>query len=214
MPTTFLFFQPGGNPFPSTPAIGGATMAPMPTLIRLPAVETTALILREVEARDVRGFARYMMRPDYQLFIATRLASEAEIRGFVSRCLMQQRSLSRKLFHVAAESKRSGVVVGDGFVHLGAARQAEIGWGIAPQRWGQGLGTEVATALAALAIERLSVERVWCKVMAPNRASLRVAEKAGFSHHRTIAAYETGRGQQVDVEVFELTRAAYFEAPY
>jgi ribosomal-protein-alanine N-acetyltransferase len=85
---------------------------------------------------------------------------------------------------------------------------------VAPQYWRQGLGTEIARAIVALAIERLGAEQVWCKVMTPNRASLRVAEKAGFTYSRTVAAYETGRGQHTDVKVFELTRPAYFEAPY
>jgi [ribosomal protein S5]-alanine N-acetyltransferase len=189
-------------------------MPAMPTLIRLPAVDTRALILREVEHRDVRGFARYMIRPDYQLFIASRQRSEAEVRAFVSRCLIEQRSLSRKVFHVAAESKRSGATIGDGFLIMRAGQQAEIGWGVAPQYWRQGLGTEIARALAALAVERLGAEQVWCKVMTPNRASLRVAEKSGFTYSRTVAAYETGRGQHTDVKVFEMTRPAYFEAPY
>ncbi len=69
-------------------------------------------------------------------------------------------------------------------------------------------------ALAALAVERLGAEKTWCKVMTPNRASLRVAEKAGFTYSRTVAAFETGRGQHTDVKVFEMTRADYFEAPY
>jgi ribosomal-protein-alanine N-acetyltransferase len=189
-------------------------MPAMPTLIRLPAVDTRALILREVEHRDVRGFARYMIRPDYQLFIASRQRSEAEVRAFVSRCLIEQRSLTRKVFHVAAESKRSGATIGDGFLIMRAGQQAEIGWGVAPQHWRQGLGTEIARALAALAVERLGAEQVWCKVMTPNRASLRVAEKSGFTYSRTVAAYETGRGQHTDVKVFEMTRPAYFEAPY
>lgn len=189
-------------------------MTPMPTLIRLPAVETPTLILREIESRDLRGFARYMTRGDYQRYIASRLRNEAEVRGFVSRCILQQRSFSRKVFHVAAESKRTAIAIGDGFVIMSAGRQAELGWGVAPQRWGKGLGTEIARALVALSIERLGAERVWCKVMAPNRSSLRVAEKAGFSRSRTVAAYETGQGQQVDVHVFELTRAGYFESPY
>lgn len=189
-------------------------MIPMPTLIRLPAVETRTLILREVEARDARGFARYMMRSDYQLFINHRLRSDGEVRAFVSRCLLEQRSQTRKVFHIAADTKTSGATVGDGFLILSAGQQAEIGWGVAPQHWRKGLGTEIAQALVALAIERLGAEQVWCKVMTPNRASLRVAEKAGLSCSRTIAAYETGRGQHVDVKVYEIARPAYFEAPY
>ena len=189
-------------------------MLAMPTLIRLPAVDTRALVLREVEPRDVRGFTRYMIRPDYQLFITSRLRSEGEVRAFVSRCLIEQRSLSRKVFHVAAESKRTGATVGDGFLIMRAGQQAELGWGVAPQYWRQGLGTEIARALAALAVERLGADQAWCKVMTPNRASLRVAEKAGFTYSRTVAAYETGRGQHTDVKIFEMTRPDYFEAPY
>jgi hypothetical protein len=41
----------------------------MPT-IRLPAVDTRPR--PALESRDVRGFTRYMIRPDYQLFITSR----------------------------------------------------------------------------------------------------------------------------------------------
>jgi RimJ/RimL family protein N-acetyltransferase len=68
--------------------------------------------------------------------------------------------------------------------------------------------------LTALAVERLAGKEVWCKVMAPNRASLRVAEKAGLKLQRTVAAYEAGLRQSVDVHIFSLDRKDYYEAPY
>jgi len=50
--------------------------------------------------------------------------------------------------------------------------------------------------------------------MAPNLASRRVAEKAGFTAEGTNTAFTTNDGKQVAVHLFKLTRGSYFEAPY
>jgi RimJ/RimL family protein N-acetyltransferase len=93
-------------------------------------------------------------------------------------------------------------------------RVAEVGWGVAPSMWGKGYGTELARLLVGVAVERLGAKSVTCKVMAPNLASRRVAEKAGFTADGALAAFTTSDGRQVGVHLFKMTRGAYFEAPY
>jgi ribosomal-protein-alanine N-acetyltransferase len=185
----------------------------MTTLLRMPIVESPHLFLREVIQRDSDAFA-YMARPDYQRWIAARLSDAREIRAFVRGAMLRQNSPQRRSFHLAAVGKHDGRVIGDGFILLARDGSAEVGWGVAPERWGRGLGGEIARVLVALAIERLGAKSAWCKVMAPNRASLRVAAKAGLLAQRTITAYEAGRGQAVDVHILALDRDAYYEASY
>jgi ribosomal-protein-alanine N-acetyltransferase len=182
--------------------------------MRLPPVETPHLILREIALKDARDFARYMTRPDYQRHIAARLSDRRAVESFVMRAVAHQRDRVRRAWFLAAELKRTGMVVGDGFILRHRSGLHEVGWGIDPRHWGRGLASQMAGALAAIAIERLGAEEAGCKVMVPNRASARVAQKAGFCQDRTVPAGGRGGEAGVDVDYFILGRQDYFERPY
>ncbi len=182
--------------------------------MRLRPVETPLLNLREVVVRDAGDFARFMTRPDYQRHIAARLADPKAVRAFVMRALAHQKTKDRRAWFLAAELKRERIVVGDGFILKHRSGLFEIGWGVDPRHWGRGIASQMGAALAAIAVEHLGANEVGCKVMAPNRASVRVALKAGFHQDRTVAAGREGGEASVDVDYFLLTRQDYFEAPY
>ena len=79
----------------------------MTTLTMLPAVETPSLVIREIEMRDVEPFTGFMTQEAYQRHIAMRLASEAEVKAFVTRSVARQGDERRNVFHLAAEEKLS-----------------------------------------------------------------------------------------------------------
>ncbi|HSO97560.1 MAG TPA: GNAT family N-acetyltransferase [Solirubrobacteraceae bacterium] len=62
----------------------------------------------------------------------------------------------------------------------------EVGWTIAPERWGEGLATEVALASVETAFGALALPRVIALTTAENTASQRVMEKAGFRFERKV----------------------------
>jgi len=62
----------------------------------------------------------------------------------------------------------------------------EAAWTIAPERWGQGLATELARASVAVAFEGLDVHEVVAISLPDNLASRRVMEKTGFDYVRPI----------------------------
>jgi len=186
----------------------------MRTLTWLPAVETQTLIVREIEPRDWRAFSRFMLAPNYQRHIAMRLKDEDEVKAFVTRTVARQGDERRNVFHLAAEDKTSGEAVGDGFIILQRKGLAEIGWGVDPSDWNRGLGSEIGRVILGLAFERLAANRAWCKVMAPNIASSRLARRIGLRHLRSHANYPAGGGRIETVEIFALTAKEYFDAPY
>ncbi|MDV6374305.1 GNAT family N-acetyltransferase [Deinococcus arenicola] len=61
-----------------------------------------------------------------------------------------------------------------------AAGELEIGYGLNPSVWGQGLATEAARALVAHLHARPDVQTVTAQTALHNRASERVLEKLGF----------------------------------
>lgn len=186
----------------------------MGTKVEIKGVETPGLLIREMKASDARSFARYMMRDDYQAKIAVRYESAADIQKFVARCLRRQAALTRSVFHLSAELKASGQVMGDGFLIMNRPKTFEIGWGVHPDLWGRGFGVEIGGALLAIAFERLGAETVWAKSFVSNEASLKIMKKLGMPEQKVAENHQVAPGFRTDVAFHSISAADYFDAPY
>jgi RimJ/RimL family protein N-acetyltransferase len=62
--------------------------------------------------------------------------------------------------------------------------EVEVGWAIVPERWGEGLATELALASVDVGFSRLGVPELISFTLVDNLASRRVMEKAGFAYER------------------------------
>jgi [ribosomal protein S5]-alanine N-acetyltransferase len=81
----------------------------------------------------------------------------------------------------------SGSFLGRGGLQYSRAtgrEEVEIGWAIVPDRWGEGLATELALASAGVAFETLGLDQLVALTLVDNLASRRVMEKSGFAHER------------------------------
>ena len=63
-------------------------------------------------------------------------------------------------------------------------RMIEVGWSVAPERWGEGIASEAAQASVAWGFERAGLAEVVSFAMVDNVASLRVMEKLGMTYER------------------------------
>lgn len=85
--------------------------------------------------------------------------------------------------------RETGVMVGRGGLQYTDAIggfAVEAAWTIVPERWRQGLATELAIASVTIAFEVLDVHELIAITLPDNQASRRVMEKAGFSYDRDI----------------------------
>jgi [ribosomal protein S5]-alanine N-acetyltransferase len=64
--------------------------------------------------------------------------------------------------------------------------EVEVGWTIVPERWGEGLATEMASAAVEVAQNDLDVQSIVAFTRPDNVASRRVMEKTGFVYEREI----------------------------
>ena len=186
----------------------------MPTAVQISPLETPALVVREVRKEDLRDFAAYMMRADYQQHLASRYTSVSEVQGFVARCLRRQSLPNRRGYYLAAELKATRHVIGDGFVVIHGGKTAEIGWGLHPDLWGRGFATELASALLCVGFEKLGCQKVWAKAFADNKASMRVMEKIGMAHDQLVRDQRVAPGLCVDVSYWTMSADTYFDAQY
>lgn len=76
---------------------------------------------------------------------------------------------------------KSGERVGDlCFKGLSPEGAVEIGYGLLPEYWGQGLASEAVNAAVLWALSQPSVEKIEAETEPDNLASRRVLEKTGF----------------------------------
>jgi [ribosomal protein S5]-alanine N-acetyltransferase len=83
----------------------------------------------------------------------------------------------------------SGEMVGRGglqYTDVDGASETEVAWAIVPERWGQGLATELAHACVKVAFGALELDGLVAMTMPDNLASRRVMEKAAFVFDREI----------------------------
>ena len=59
-------------------------------------------------------------------------------------------------------------------------KSAEVGYWLAEPYWGNGIMPQAVRQICKEAFRAFSLERIYAEVFAPNRASARVLEKAGF----------------------------------
>ena len=83
----------------------------------------------------------------------------------------------------------TGATVGRGGLQrktVGGEDEIEVGWAIVPERWNQGLATELARTSVEMAFGPLGLERIVAFTLPHNIASRRVMEKNGFQFEREI----------------------------
>jgi RimJ/RimL family protein N-acetyltransferase len=85
--------------------------------------------------------------------------------------------------------RETGEMVGRGglqYTYTAGLNDIEAGWAIVPERWGQGLATELARACVEVGFEHLDLFEIIAFTQPTNLASRRVMEKAGFEYERDI----------------------------
>ena len=150
-----------------------------------PRIETARLVLDAHAAVDLDAFAAMWADPDVVRHISGQPSSRQESR----HRLLRHRGhwVVMGYGYWAVRETRTGRFVGDvGFAEFRRATEPsveglpEAGWVLAPWAHGQGTASE-ALAAALDWLDRGGLHRrVVCLVAEENRASLRVAEKAGF----------------------------------
>ncbi len=88
-----------------------------------------------------------------------------------------------------ARDRETGEMVGRGglqYTYTAGLNDVEAAWAIVPERWGQGLATELAHACVEVAFDALGLLEIVAFTLPENLASRRVMEKAGFAYERDI----------------------------
>ncbi len=149
-------------------------------------LNTNRLILRPWEESDAENLYRYASAPEV-----------GPIAGWpVHTSVENSRDIIRNVLSApetyAVVDKLTGCAIGSIGLMVGQASniglpdtEAEVGYWIGVQYWGQGLIPEALQEILRYAFEELHLEKVWCGYFDGNIKSKRVQEKCGFKYQYT-----------------------------
>jgi len=153
-------------------------------------IETARLLVRPFDAdADCTAMLTVYCDPEVMRFVPGGVLADVEaVRAeLVSHARAQQ---SRGFSFWAVVERATGRVIGDaGFGIFEPTGDVELGYTLARDRWGRGLGTEAASACLTAGLAHLGAARIVALVDVENARSLRVAERIGMTRIETIEAY-------------------------
>ncbi|MHB8574730.1 MAG: GNAT family N-acetyltransferase [Dehalococcoidia bacterium] len=143
-------------------------------------IETDRLLLRDFVESDFGAIHAYASDAEVVRFKFWGPRTPADTRDYLDQMLATQRHQSRMTYEVAVVRCADGRLIGACDINLQRERQADIGYVFAKDVWGQGYGTECATALIAAGFTQLNLHRIYATCDPRNTGSFRVMEKAGM----------------------------------
>jgi len=172
-----------------------------------PPLSDGVVTLRPWTLDDVAAIARACNEPEIARWIHQMPSpyGEREAREYVKATQAAWREGAGGFF--AFVDAASGEPVGSIAIHVqdAAFGNLEVGYWAAAEARGRGFTTRALRLISRWAIEA-GAERVQLRADVHNTASLRVAEKAGFTREGTLrsAAYNQRQGRRIDYAVFSL----------
>lgn len=161
---------------------------------------TDRLVLREFVEDDWRAVLAYQNDSRYLRFNTWTKRTPEDAQAFVGRFVTQQGQDPRLKFQLAITLPLTGQLIGNAGIRIKTAggHEADIGYELDPQHWGQGYASEAAHALVQFGFEQLRLRRISAHCLAENVASARVLEKLGMRLEGRLRDSERFKGRYWD----------------
>ncbi|MFN8531925.1 MAG: GNAT family protein [Dehalococcoidia bacterium] len=140
------------------------------------------LVLRDLEWDDFEAVHAYSARPEVARYQPWGPNTRVESRVFLERALAAAQDVPRTIYQLGVTVATSGQLIGTAAltVHSFAFGQAELGYFLHPDAWGNGYATEAARMLLAFGFTELNLHRIFGTCDPRNTASARVMENVGM----------------------------------
>jgi RimJ/RimL family protein N-acetyltransferase len=176
-----------------------------------PRIVTERLILRALRSDDAEPMFAYRSLPDVHRYQCWEPGSVEEVRSFIAGLESLPFATPGTWYQLGVRLRETEELVGDVGIRFPADedRQVEIGFTIAPDRQGRGLGTEVVTALLDHAFGPLGMHRVFASVDPRNEPSLALLAKIGMRREAHFRESLWFKGAWADDVVFALLESEW-----
>ena len=150
----------------------------------MPIAVSDRLLFRPWTFDDLGPFRPIATDPEVMRYIgAGEPLGDDRIAFSIGKQVAYQETLGFSLW--VLELRTGGGLIGFcGLQPLPGTDDIEVGWWLAREHWGRGLGTEAGGTAMALAFDRHGLDRITAIAQAPNRASIRIMEKLGMRFER------------------------------
>lgn len=167
-------------------------------------LETDRLLLREFQPDDWPAVLAYQSDPRYLRFYPWTGRTPDDVRAFVQMFVEAQQEQPRLKFQLAIVLNGEARPIGNCGIRrkTAGAREADLGYELAPEHWGQGYATEAARAMLAFGFDELKLHRIWAQCLAENRASARVLERLGMRQEGRLRENEWLKGRWRDTLLY------------
>ena len=146
-----------------------------------PALETTRLILRPMQAADIDDLLVIFTDPKVMALFDSDPFNRQQMSNWLQRNLDHQDKYGYGLFSVVLKTNR--LLIGDcglEVMEVDGTRVAELGYDFRSDYWNQGYATEAASAVRDYAFNMLGLPQLISLIRVHNTASQRVSEKIGM----------------------------------
>lgn len=172
---------------------------------------TDRLVLREFVESDWQTVLAYQTDERYLHYYAWESRTPEEVQAFVGMFLDMRREQPRSKFQLAIVERESGRLIGSCGIRKETpdALEAELGYELAPDMWGNGYATEAARAMVTFGFRELGVHRIWANCIADNGPSTRVLGRLGMRLEGRLREKEYFKGRWWDMLLYGLLESEW-----
>jgi ribosomal-protein-alanine N-acetyltransferase len=172
-------------------------------------IRTGRAVLRPVQASDVDDILEYATDPEWSRYLIA-LPGSSYTRADAERFVASQAVLDWDVHPSWAIEFQDRAVGGINARFLHEHRVGELGYGLSPRLWGQGLVVEAARAVIEASFNAYpQLSRFRATTDARNARSLRVMEKLGMKREGLLRSDRFFRGELADEVVCGLLRSEW-----
>lgn len=175
-----------------------------------PVLTTGRLALRQVRPSDAPALFAIFSNPAVTRYYDQPTFTElAQAEALAAR--MQQRFAEKRTIRWAISRPNDDRLLGTcGFAEWKRHFHcAAVGYELAQAEWGQGIMTEVLTAVLTYGFTHMQLNRVEAYVMTGNTASMRLLQKLGFQEEGLLRQYGYWQNAYHDLHLFALLKREF-----
>ena len=169
-------------------------------------VRTKRLLLREFNHQDWKETLVYQSNPKYLRYYPWTERKEQAVCEFIQQFIEWQGEQPRNKFQLAITLPEQQRLIGNCGIRMKSqdAKEADIGYEIAPDYWGKGFATEAAQAIVSFGFRELKLHRIWAHCLLDNTASWQVLENIGMRQEGHLRENELLKGNWKDTLLYAI----------
>ncbi|NIP14039.1 MAG: GNAT family N-acetyltransferase [Pseudomonadales bacterium] len=173
----------------------------------MPTLTTERLVLRPLECSDISDLHEFWNDPEVRRYLwEDQIMSRDAVAQIVADSADCFEALGTGFFAIEAAANPGALVGFCGHREFEDGEQVELLFGIVPEFWGEGFGTEAATEVLRHGFESCGIHRVIAATETPNQRSVRVLQRLGMSFE------ERRKHHGLDTVFYSLTREVFASA--